>query len=178
MSLFRRPRPGMRTFLGFIALVLGWCGLWRDFSVANVLGGALVAALVLVLDVSPPGAGKVKVIPLMRFLGVVAADLVKSTIGVAAEILTVTDNTEEAIIEVTTPLHARHHLLLLVIAVTVTPGTAVVDADPDTGTLYLHILHYDQAAGVRRHIAQLVELADQALPKAGIAASTRTEVRP
>ena len=62
------------------------------------------------------------------------------------------------------PAGTRAHLLLLIVAVTVTPGTAVVDADPDTGRLYLHLLHLDRAEGTVEHVLELAELACRALP--------------
>lgn len=164
MTLFRIPRLCVRTVISFVALTIGWCGLWRDVSAANLVSGAAVAALVLSLDVAPRSGGGLKPMPLLRFLGVVAVDLVRSTIDVAGAILSMSDSTDEAIIEVATPLHARNHVLLLVIAITVTPGTAVVDADPDRGTLYLHVLRYEHADTVRRHVGRLVELANEALP--------------
>ena len=82
----------------------------------------------------------------------------------ACSLASIRDNTNEAIIAVNIPLHARQHFLLLIVAVTLTPGTAVVDADPDTGTLFLHLLHHERADDVRAHVAELAGLAEQALP--------------
>jgi hypothetical protein len=48
----------------------------------------------------------------------------------------------------------------------------VVDADPDTGTLYLHLLHNDRRAATIEHVGQLTRLACDALPIA-----TRTAAR-
>lgn len=164
MTLLRRPLVDLRSVLVFAGLVLGWCGLWREFSFANLVGGTALAAVVLSLNATAPTSGGLRAVPLLRLIGIVAIDLVKSTVGVAAAILSPNNKTREAIIKVTTPRNCRHHLLLLVIAITVTPGTAVVDVDADNGTLYLHLLRFDQAPAVREHVAQLAKLADQALP--------------
>ena len=99
-----------------------------------------------------------------RFIGLVAVDLVVSTFTVAREILTPTDYTDEAIIAVPVPGETRSHLLMLIVAVTVTPGTAVVDTDPDTGTLYLHLLHADRSEQTTAHVTELAQLACRALP--------------
>ncbi len=94
----------------------------------------------------------------------VAVDLVVSTVQVAWEILTPTDYTDEAIIAVDTSVESRSHLLMLVVAITVTPGTAVIDSDVDTGRLYLHVLHAEKSDEIERHVRHLADLACRALP--------------
>jgi len=146
------------------ALTVAWCALWQEVSIANLLAGAGLAAVVLATGVGTPTSGALRAVPLAKLLWVVFIDLVTSTIDVAKEILTATDYTHEAIIAVEIPAEGRHHFLLLIIAVTLTPGTAVVDADPDTGTLYLHLLHAERRNEVAEHVRQLTDLACQALP--------------
>jgi multicomponent Na+:H+ antiporter subunit E len=87
-----------------------------------------------------------------------------STFNVAYEVITPTDYTEEAIIGVDLPNNARAHMMLIAVAVTVTPGTAVIDVDPDTGRIYLHILHAERAEATARHVQELADLACRALP--------------
>ena len=146
------------------ALTFAWCALWGEVTVANVASGVVLAALVVGIGVGTPGIGRVRLRPLLRFAALVGADLLRSTISVSREILTPTDYTDEAIVAVRVPADARTHLLLLVVAVTVTPGTAVVDTDPDTGTLYLHLLHAEQRESTVAHVRTLAELACAALP--------------
>jgi multicomponent Na+:H+ antiporter subunit E len=96
-------------------------------------------------------------------------------VSVAWEILTPTDYTDEAIIAVDTQVESRSHLLMLVVAITVTPGTAVVDTDADTGRLYLHLLHAEKADAIVAHVQRLADLACRALPvdaDAGVEAPT------
>jgi multicomponent Na+:H+ antiporter subunit E len=154
----------VRRLVTIAGLVFAWCALWGTISVANILSGVLVSAIVLGAGVGPSGQGGIRLVPLLRFGLLVLIDLVKSSFTVAWEILTPTDYTEEAIIAVEAPVNTRHHLLLLVVAVTVTPGTAVIDTDPATGTLYIHLLHADSADDVRAHVLELSELACRALP--------------
>jgi multicomponent Na+:H+ antiporter subunit E len=154
----------VRRLVTIAGMVFAWCALWGTISVANISSGVLVSLVVLVSGVGPSGRGGIRIGPLLRFALLVLLDLVKSSFTVAWEILTPTDYTEEAIIAVDAPVNTRHHLLLLVVAVTVTPGTAVIDTDPDTGTLYVHVLHADKADDVRAHVLELSELACRALP--------------
>ena len=160
----RRPAWSTRRLLAGGILVLAWCVMWGDVSVANLVSGLIVVLVIGRLRVGPAVAGPVRLVPLVQFAWFVLVDLVVSTGAVAREILTPTDFTEEAIIAVAVPTSARRHLLLLLVAITVTPGTAVVDTDGERGTLYLHLLHCDRRAAVTAHIDRLAALAGAALP--------------
>lgn len=167
----------VRRFITVVVLVLAWCALWGEVSAANVLSGTVVAVAVSLSGLGTAGRGGVRLRPLARFIGLVAVDLVISTVVVAREILTPTDSTDEAIIAVQVPGDTRSHLLLLIVAVTVTPGTAVVDADPDRGVVYLHLLHADRRPAAAAHVQELAALACMALPTRSVDQPT-PEVRP
>jgi multicomponent Na+:H+ antiporter subunit E len=159
-----RPWFSIRRVLTVAALVFVWCALWGEASVANLASGLLVAVAIVASGVGTGSPGSIRVGPLLRFAGLVAIDLASSTVSVAREVLTPTDRTDEAIIAVDLPRETRMHLLMMIVAVTVTPGTAVVDADADTGTLYLHLLHAERTDTTRAHVRRLADLACQALP--------------
>ncbi len=156
-----------RRLATIAALAAVWCGLWGTISAANILGGLALATLITSLGVGTTGRGGVRPVPLLHLLWVVVVDLIKSTISVATEIMTPTDRTDEAVIAVQVPVHSREHFLLLVVAITLTPGTAVVDADADTGTLYLHLLHITRRDETVAHVEELARLACDALPTKG-----------
>lgn len=163
----------MRTVLGAITtrrvvavagLVLAWCALWGEVSVANVVSGLVVGSTAMLLGVGGTGRGGIRLGPLLRFGWLVSLDVVVSTASVLHEILTPTDYTEEAIIAVPVPPGSRRHFLLLYGAITVTPGSAVVAAEEDGTVLYVHILHHDRRDAVESHIVELADLANRALP--------------
>jgi multisubunit Na+/H+ antiporter MnhE subunit len=154
---------GPRSLAAIAALTALWCGLWNDLSLGTAVVGLLLGVAVTAL-VGPARGATIRWRPLVRLLGIVLVDLVKSTVAVAVEIVTPTDRTDEAVIAVPVPVSSREHLLLLAIAITVTPGTAVVDADPHTGTLYLHLLHHRRRAETEAHVQALARLACAALP--------------
>ena len=114
--------------------------------------------------VGPPVDGGIRPWPLVQLGLLVGKDLVVSTASVAREVLTPTDYTDEAVVAVELPIESRRHMMLLSTAVTVTPGTAVVDADPDTGPLYLHLLCAGRRPAVEAHVRRLAELSCRALP--------------
>ena len=164
-----------RRLLTVALLVGAWCALWGTVSVANILSGTIVAVAATVFSGVDRNAGGLRIVALLHFLWLVAVDLVVSTVQVAWEILTPTDYTDEAIIAVDTAIEARSHFLMLVVAITVTPGTAVIDSDVDTGRLFLHVLHAEKAPEIERHVQHLAELACRALPVNDAAPTGRGE---
>jgi multicomponent Na+:H+ antiporter subunit E len=146
--------------------VLTWCALWGEISVANVASGLVLASATLLVGFGPSLRGRIVLRPLLRFARLVVGDLVVSTFNVAYEVLTPTDRTMESVIAVDVSNETRSHLLLLVVAITVTPGTAVVDADFDSGTLYLHLLDHGRRSEVEDHVRELARLACAGLPVA------------
>ena len=169
----RLPPP--RRWLTVAGLTLVWCGLWGEVTVANVLSGATVAVAVLLSGVGLSGDGGVRIRPLVALTGLVLLDLARSTVGVAKEVLTREDLADEVIIAVPAPVGAEHHRLLLVVLITVTPGTAVVDIGTEPDVLYLHLLYGRDADKTREHVARLADLACAALPTSS---SPRPEVSP
>ena len=153
-----------RRIITVALLAVGWCALWGSVSVANAASGVIVGFLASSRLVGTDGFGGVRLGPLVHFGALVAIDLAQSTVSVAREILTPTDYTDEGIVAVDVPVDTRSHLLLVIGAVTVTPGTAVVDADPDRGRLYLHLLHLSRVDATVEHVIELAELACRALP--------------
>lgn len=153
-----------RRIAAVIALTAAWCALWGSVSAANVLSGVLVSTVASFAGSNATGG--LRLVPLVRLLWVVSIDLAVSTSVVVREVLTPTDYTDEAIIAVPIPVEARAHLLFLYIAITVTPGTAVVAGDDDASTIYLHVLHDDRRDDVVEHVELLVSLVTRAFPPA------------
>ena len=164
-----RSKFTFRRIVTVLALTAAWCALWGSPSVANILSGLVVATVASALG-RPARRGGVRLGPLIRLVWLVAVDLVVSTGVVVREVLTPTDFTDEAIIAIPIPPGGRAHLLLMYVAITVTPGTAVVAAEADASVIYLHILHADRRDEVEAHMVQLFELAEQALPLPDVAA--------
>ncbi|MGH1490888.1 MAG: Na+/H+ antiporter subunit E [Acidimicrobiales bacterium] len=154
----------IKRLITLFALTATWCGLWRDISIANIAAGAVISIGILALGAGTGDEGTVHLVPLAKLVWLVMIDLAKSTVAVASEVITPTDYTNESVVAVTLPRESRDHQLLLVVAITLTPGTAVVDADRDTGTLYLHLLHHEGRAETVKHVMKLARLAGEALP--------------
>lgn len=157
----------LRRMIMMSALVVTWCVLWGDVSAANVLSGVLLAVVLTAPGLGGALSGGVRVVPLLQLSWVVLVDLVRSTVKVAREILTPGDQSSESIVAVSVPPQARRHMLFFTAAITLTPGTVVVDVDVDAGTLFVHLLHDTGAAANRAHVQRLAELTCAAFPIAG-----------
>jgi len=164
-TVFSRVRRQLtfRRAVSVTALTAAWCALWGSPSAANILSGVLVSVVAVTLGM-PARRGGIRMVPLLQLIWLVAVDLVVSTAVVVREVLTPTDFTDEAIIAIPIPPAGRVHLFLSYVAITITPGTAVVAAEADASVVYLHVLHADRRDEVEAHVLQLFDLAERALP--------------
>lgn len=154
----------VRGWMTVLLLTLAWCGLWRELSVANALAGAAIGLAVVLSGIGSHRSGSIRLVSLGKLARLVLVDLARSTWSVVYEVLTPTDHTKELVVAVELPDEARHHRLLLTIAITLTPGTAVIDVRGST--LYLHLLHERRRAATVAHARRLARLACEALPMA------------
>lgn len=144
---------------------IAWVALWGDVSWANVLVGAVLSVATLVGQKrNRSTALRVEPVAFGRLLLAVLVDLGRSTVSVAKEVITPTDYTEEAVIGIPLDPSAMSHALLLTAAITLTPGTAVIEVDQRHSTLYLHVLHAGDREEITAHVHQLADLAVAAFP--------------
>jgi len=151
-----------------------WVALWADLTVGNVLGG-LIVALVVVGVARPTGVTGLertnfRPISALVYAGYFVWQLVKSNLVVAWEIITPGLKINRAILAV--PMHTTSAGVVTLIAnsVTLTPGTVTVyvaekpssDGGSVERTLFVHVLHFLDVESVRRDVLQLERLAIKA----------------
>jgi multicomponent Na+:H+ antiporter subunit E len=124
-------------------LVLVWNLLWGTWSWANLLGGVVVALAVTVLLPLPPVVGGTRVRPagLLAFVGCFLADLVISGAEVAWQTVRPRGIDRSAIIQVQLRTDSDLLTTILAEALTLVPGSMVIDMDRERRTLAVHILH-------------------------------------
>jgi multicomponent Na+:H+ antiporter subunit E len=154
----RRPTPWdrhqrVRYVLALLWLTLVWVLLWNDLSVANVLGGLLAGAFVLVLFplFGSRGTALVRPLHVVRFVAYFVFLVVKANLQVAYAVLR-PSIVREAIVAVRVTSAGDWLLVLLANCITLTPGTLSVDLRRQPDVLYIHTLLYDDAAVVRRDV--------------------------
>jgi multicomponent Na+:H+ antiporter subunit E len=149
-----RERVGWRRQLPLlVGLMLLWMLLWDDVSWGNAVNGAVLAVLVTRVFYLPPAelSGRFNVYWALAFLAHFAADLVRSSIHVARIALRPGFVPRNAVIAI--DLHTSSDLLLTVAghALTLIPGSLIVDVDRLNTTLYVHILDAPDDEAIERN---------------------------
>nr|WP_231135024.1 Na+/H+ antiporter subunit E [Motilibacter deserti] len=141
-------------------LTLVWVLLWGTWSWANLLSGILVSLIVLaVLPLPAVTEGRrVRPLALLRLIAYVARDLVVSSVEVSRLALSPGPRVTSAVLAVR--LQTRSDLILTVVAeaLSLVPGSVIVEIDSPTGTLYVHVLGVRDAEGAERFRARALHL--------------------
>jgi multicomponent Na+:H+ antiporter subunit E len=139
-------------------LVLVWILLWGTWSWANLLSGVLVALLVTLILPLPHvvGGTRVRPLPLLAFLGHFVVDLVVSGAQVAWLALRPGGQGYSAIVQV--QLRTDSDLLLTMVAeaLSLVPGSLVLDLDRERRTVTVHLLHVRDRAHVEQERADVL----------------------
>lgn len=143
-----------------LALALTWLLLNAPPTPGNVLLALAVGlAVPAVMGALEPRPVRLRApATIVRLLGIVLADMVRSNIDVARVILGA-DRGERRTGFITVPLELREPAGLAVLAVilTATPGTLWVQYDSDTGHLLLHVLDFTEDGDWARRIKDRYE---------------------
>ena len=166
-------------------LVLVWMLLWGTWSWANVLSGLLVALTVLTLLPLPHVVGGVRVrpVPLLVFLGHFVVDLFASGAEVAWQALRPGGVHRTAIVQVHLRVDSDLLLTMVAEAISLVPGSLVLDLDREQRVMTLHLLPVRDLEDVQRKKAhvlvverRLVQAFGSAADVAALDAQRRNEV--
>lgn len=167
-STSRPGGDGRHQGLGLRALLVAWLTtmwvlLWGDLSPGNLVGGALLAVLVLLAF--PPlmvAGGKVGFRPwwALRFVARFAWALVVSSVTVALAVVAPKGPARQRSGIVAVPLRTSSARLTTLVAnsITLTPGTLTVDAKGVPATLYVHAMSMGSADQVRADVEAIEDL--------------------
>ena len=138
-----------------VLLLALWVLAWGSASWANVLSGAVVVGLLLLVVPDARGSGRrvvVRPVPLARLAAHNVRDVVVSNAQLAREVLRPRPRLSTAIVRV--PLDGCSPQVLTAIAnlVAMTPGEAPVEVEADPPVLYVHVLRFTSADEVRQGI--------------------------
>ena len=151
-------------------LVLVWMLLWGTFSWANLISGTLLALVVTTLLPLPvvSSAGRFRPVAFLRFAGRFALDLVVSSAEVAW--LAVRPGQHRSAI-ITVQLRTDSDLLLTMVAeaLSLVPGSLVLDLDRERQVLALHLVAVTDAEHVERQRANVLGMEDRVVRAFGSA---------
>ncbi|MFC7534070.1 Na+/H+ antiporter subunit E [Actinoplanes sp. GCM10030250] len=143
-----------------VALTVIWMLLWGSFTPLTLLGGALIAVIVLAVFPLPPVtyAGRVHPLGVLRFTVRFTADLVVASAQVAALAFRFGRVPRSAVIAVSLRVPSDLGLTLTAEALSLVPGSLIAEVDRERGVLYVHVLNVtgpEDAERVRREVLAL-----------------------
>jgi multicomponent Na+:H+ antiporter subunit E len=156
----------MGPLIVILWLTLVWMALWESFTLANLLGGLVIAVLVVLLVPLRSKVPRVGFRPLraIKLLLYFIWKLLVASLIVSWEVVTPTDRTSPAVVSV--PLDTPYPGIVTAVAnmVSLTPGTLTVDVDRHHATLFIHVLHFKSAGATSGDVRTLERLTVEAFP--------------
>jgi len=156
----------------FVVLVATWLFLQGEWSAANLLGGAALAAVLLVLfPLARPAVGHV-VHPwgLVKFVVFVLYSLVMSSWAVIKTILRPTDeNLRSGVVRIRLETESALTSTIVANAITLTPGTMTLTARLDPAELHVHAIGLGDLDEFRASVHDLERRTTAAFTPRGIA---------
>jgi multicomponent Na+:H+ antiporter subunit E len=146
---------------GFVAFLLGiWLLLWGEVSVANVVSGLLVAALLLVVFPrgSSPAGFVVRPVPTLRFLAYFARQMIGSVVLLSHAVLSRRARFHAGVVAVPVDVSSSSLLAVMANLLALSPGTMTVEIENAPPTLVVHVLIFRDVDTVRMKIEQLNRL--------------------
>lgn len=148
-------------------LLAVWLALWEQVTVNTVVGGLAVG--VLLLAAFRPGGGltrwTLRPIALLVFTEYFFRKFVIANIHVARAVVVPSSiRGKQGIVRVPVGIRSHGVLAILTSAVSLTPGTTVVEVHADPSVLYLHVLELESAEETRHSVAELERRLLKAFP--------------
>lgn len=140
-----------------IWLVLVWGALWQDFGVGNLVFGAIIAYAVVNFFYLPPVelTGRFNVLWLVPFIARFLFQLVTASVEVFWLGLSKGPALRNAVVAVELRSHSDFLVTATGHAISLIPGSLVLEVDRSTSTLYLHCLDIESeedAEAVRSNV--------------------------
>lgn len=148
MRILRKTRDKLIAAAGLTVI---WVLLWGTLTPLTIVGGLIVAVVVLKVFPLPPVtfAGRIHPWGVLRFAARFAVDLVVASAQVAAMAFR-PGQPKSAVIAVPLRVTSDLNLTLTSEALSLVPGSLIVEAHRDQGVLYVHVLNAESPADVER----------------------------
>ncbi|MGC4786296.1 Na+/H+ antiporter subunit E [Micromonospora sp. DT178] len=157
--LTRRARRRNRI-VAVTGLTSVWVLLWGTLSWANVISGLVLSVVLLAVFPLPPVtfAGRIRPVPLARFWVRFLRDLVVASAQIAWLAMRIGHPPLSAIIAVPLRVNTDLNLTLTAEALSLVPGSLIIEADRTTGTLYVHVIGVRSREEVERFRQGVLDL--------------------
>lgn len=166
----------MSTVGLIVVLASIWVMLWGTASLANVLGGLIVAAaLVLFVPGLRRRGGRrpivLRPVAIVRLVAYMLVTTIKSNIVLTREILSPGSQIRTGVIGVPLPGCSDELMTLITNLLALSPGSMPLELTSDPIVLYVHVLHLHYVEHVHRDILRLTDLTVRAFGSADAVAA-------
>lgn len=139
-----------RSLILYVLLLMFWIVISGEMDIKHILIGALLAVITVWFwhDLGPrlPGIPTMKELVYLSYcLILLVSYVIYSNIGVAKTLLFSGKPVDPVFAVMEPPLETNWGRVLLAICITITPGTVVIDVDPDKGRFIVHALTHETA---------------------------------
>jgi multicomponent Na+:H+ antiporter subunit E len=137
-----RLRSALQQLPLLVVLVLLWILLWGAFTWLNLVTGIVLGILVMRVFYLPPVelSGRFNLGWFLVFLGRFIVDLVVASVQVATLAVGRRSVRRNSIIAVQLLTRSDFIMTITAIALSLIPGSFIVEVDRDRGILYLHVI--------------------------------------
>jgi multicomponent Na+:H+ antiporter subunit E len=153
-------RPGNVIFA--VWLIVVWTLLWGGPTLANLLSGALLVAVLLIFVPRPDAlvaadAPIIRPLAAVSFAGWFAWKLIESNLTVAVEVLRPSGRSRirTGVVAVALPGCPNGIATAVANVITLTPGTLTLEIGPATPVLYVHVLQLLSEDKVREDVYEI-----------------------
>ena len=156
------PQFRRHDVISQILLVFGlatlWCLLWGSFDALTIGTGVLLGAGVSIIFFLPAVglSGRINPWRVIVFLVKLLIDIVRASIHITVLVLAPRYTARNAIVAVKLRTDSDLIMTWTAEAISIVPGSIVVDLDRAHSTLYIHLLNVADAAGIHRFIAEVL----------------------
>ncbi|WP_342071144.1 Na+/H+ antiporter subunit E [Yoonia algicola] len=150
----------MNLFLLNLLLAVIWAGLWGSFTLTQLTFGFVIGFATLWIAqplFGGPSGYYVRAYRIVRLVLFFLYDLCVSSIRVAYDVLTPTDYSNPAILEMPLDVKSDIEILLVTNLISLTPGTLSLDVTPDRKTLIVHAMFADDPEAVIKSLKSGME---------------------
>ncbi|MEO1639812.1 MAG: Na+/H+ antiporter subunit E [Pseudomonadota bacterium] len=150
----------MNLFILNMTLAVIWAALWGSLTLAQFALGFVIgfAALWFAQPLfGGPSGYYVRAYRIVRLILFFLYDLCVSSVRVAFDVLTPTDRSNPAILEMPLDVKTDFEILLVTNLISLTPGTLSLDVTPDRKTLIVHAMFADDPDQVIRDLKDGME---------------------
>lgn len=155
----QRLRAGWQELLTVIVLTVVWCLLWGKLDAFTVIGGLMISGMLVAMFYLPPLEITGRLHPISAAYACVrlTLDIIRASMIVAAQALWPWWRSTGAVVKF--DLHTTDDLIITLTAeaISLVPGTLVVEIDRNNGVLYVHAFGVRTAADIERARCQALD---------------------